>query len=207
MSQPPFPYYGEYHYPYMMMKQQQRIFSQQQRVISQQQQIPQNLQEKKEKPHPTENDEGKKAKKQRDRWSSDQTKTLVNLWCQKQDLLNSTRCNVAWANIKEEVDKFGNPKSVMQCKSKIKSLKDQYKKSKEGNKKTGEEPKTSPFYEQFDRILSERNIFTMPEFKEVGQKITEDSEQEQDLPLQKENIDKKARTGKLFYCLKLKGLR
>ena len=68
------------------------------------------------------------------------------------------------------VDKYGNSKSVIQCKNKIKALKDQYKKAKENNGKSGEEPESLPFYNQFDRILSERTIFTMPEFKEVRQK-------------------------------------
>ena len=49
-------------------------------------------------------------------------------------------------------------------------MKDQYKKAKENNGRSGEGPKSSPFYHQFDRILSERTVFTIPEFKEVGQK-------------------------------------
>ena len=48
-------------------------------------------------------------------------------------------------------------------------MQDQYKKAKENNGKSGEEPKSSPFYDQFGRILSERAIFTMPQCKEVGQ--------------------------------------
>ena len=49
-------------------------------------------------------------------------------------------------------------------------MKNQYKKAKENNGKSGEEPESLPFYNQFDRILSERTIFTMPEFNEVRQK-------------------------------------
>ena len=48
-------------------------------------------------------------------------------------------------------------------------MKDRYKKAKANNGKSGEETKSSPFYDQFDRILNKRTIFTMPEFKEVGQ--------------------------------------
>ena len=92
------------------------------------------------------------------------------MWCEKQDILNSSRCNQAWSSVKIEIDKYGNSKSVIQCKNKIKSLKDQYKKAKENNGKSREEPKSSPFYDQFDRILSERTIFSIPEFKEVEQK-------------------------------------
>lgn len=117
---------------------------------------------------PKENDD--KKKKSRDRWNFDQTKCIVSLWCEKQTILNSTRCNQAWTEIKNEIDKIGSSKSVEQCKNKIKALKDQYKKAKQNNKKSGEEPKFPPFYEEFDKILSERSIFTMPEFKEVGQR-------------------------------------
>ena len=85
-------------------------------------------------------------------------------------MLNSPQCNQAWISIKIEVDKYGNSKSVVQCKNKIKALKDQCKKAKENNGKSREEPKSSLFYDQFDRLLSERTFFTMPEFKEVGQK-------------------------------------
>ena len=92
------------------------------------------------------------------------------MWCEKQDILNSSQCNQAWSSVKIEVDKYGNSKSVIQCKNKIKALKDQYKKAKENNGKSREEPKPSPFYDQFDRILSERTIFSIPEFKEVEQK-------------------------------------
>ena len=111
-----------------------------------------------------------KKKKTRNRWTYGQSKCIVNLWCEKQDMLNSSRCNQAWSSIKVEADKYGNSKSVIQCKNKIKALKDQYKKAKENNGKSGEEPKSSTFYDQFDRILSEKTIFTMSEFKEVGQK-------------------------------------
>ena len=82
-------------------------------------------------------------------------------------MLNSSRCNQAWSGIKTEVDKNGNSKSVIQCKNKIKALKYQHKETKESNGKPGEESKFSPFYNQFDRILNERTIFTMPELKEV----------------------------------------
>ena len=111
-----------------------------------------------------------KKKKTRDGWTYDQSKCIVNLWYEKQDILYSSRCNQAWSSIKIEVGKYGNSKSVLQCKNKIKALKDQYQKAKENNGKSGEESKSLPLYDRFDRILSERTFLTMPEFKEVGQK-------------------------------------
>ena len=95
---------------------------------------------------------------------------MVNLWCEKQDMLNSSRCNQAWSSIKIEGGKYENSKFVIQCKNKIKALKDHYKNTKENNEKSGDEHKSLPFSDQFDRTFGERTIFTTPEFKEVGQK-------------------------------------
>ena len=76
-------------------------------------------------------------------------------------MMNSSRCNQAWSSIKIEVDKYENSKSVIQWKNKIKAWKDQYKKAKENKGKSGEEPKSSPFYDKFDRILSERTWLSL----------------------------------------------
>ena len=61
-----------------------------------------------------------------------------------------------------------NLPSSARIKSKL--WKTNTKKAKENNGKSGEEPKSSPFYDHFGSILSEKTIFTMPEFEEVGQK-------------------------------------
>ena len=76
----------------------------------------------------------REKRKKRDRWNNEQTKCIVNLWCEKQDMLNSSRCNQAWSSIKIEVDKYGNAKSIEQCKQKVKAMKDQYKKAKENKR-------------------------------------------------------------------------
>ena len=39
---------------------------------------------------------------------------------------------------------------IQNISSSARALKDQYKKAKEKNGKSGEEPKSSPFYDQFD---------------------------------------------------------
>ena len=48
-----------------------------------------------------------KKKKTRDWWTYDESKCIVNLWCEKQDMLNFSRCNQVWNSIKTEVDKYG----------------------------------------------------------------------------------------------------
>ena len=70
-------------------------------------------------------DEEEKNKTQ-DRWTYDQSKCIVNFWCEKQDILDSSQCNQAWSSIKTEVGKYGNSESVIQCKNKNKALKNQY---------------------------------------------------------------------------------
>ena len=95
---------------------------------------------------------------------------MVNLWCEKQDMLNSSRYNQAWSSIKIEGDKYENSKFVIQCKNEIKALKDHYKNTKENNGKSGDEHKSLPIFDQFNRILIERTIFAIPEFNELGQK-------------------------------------
>ena len=49
----------------------------------------------------------REKKKTRDWWTYDQGKCIVNLWCEKQDMLNFSRCNQVWSSIKTEVDKYG----------------------------------------------------------------------------------------------------
>ena len=55
-----------------------------------------------------------------------------------------------------------SPKTVKQCKKKIRNLKQAYKDAKANNKGTGNSPKTSPFFDTFDDILGTRAMVTMP---------------------------------------------
>ncbi|XP_066910308.1 uncharacterized protein [Clytia hemisphaerica] len=107
----------------------------------------------------------------RDSWTSEQTTTLVYLWVENQDMLNSTNANKAWGKIRDAVNKVnGKPKNITKCKAKIKGLKDAYKKCKRHNEgKSGVEFKTCKFYQQLDRVLSDKHVMTMPNVKESGQ--------------------------------------
>ena len=115
-------------------------------------------------------DEEEKNKAQ-DRWTYDQSKCIVNLSCEKLDIWNSSQCNQAWSSIKTEVGKYGNSKSVIQSKNKNKALKDQYKKAKGNNRKSGQEPKSSPCYNHFNRILSERQFLLCLSLKKSDKKL------------------------------------
>ena len=55
----------------------------------------------------------------RKNWSRTQVNALVNAWKENISLIESTRCNEGWGNVKDAVAKHGQEKTVTQCKSKI----------------------------------------------------------------------------------------
>ena len=83
-------------------------------------------------------------------------------------ILESSRCNEGWHFIQKEVSKLGHEKNKLQCKNKIRNVKDLYKNAKLNNSKIGAAPQTSPFCDVFDEVLSSRDVANIPEKKEVG---------------------------------------
>ena len=63
-----------------------------------------------------------------------QTDTLVNMWKENIGSLQSTRCNEVWNRIKDEVNKVGLIRNLLQCKNKIRNSKEAYKRAKEKNR-------------------------------------------------------------------------
>ena len=55
-----------------------------------------------------------------------QTDTLVNMWKENIGSLQSTRCNEVWNRIKDEVNKVGLIRNLLQCKNKIRKSKEAY---------------------------------------------------------------------------------
>lgn len=92
----------------------------------------------------------------------EQTTVLVHEWKERIQELESSRATEAWRHIVEAVNKAGTPKSVKQCKNKIRNLKQSYKEAKANNNRTGSSPKTSPFFDTFDDVLGTRAVVTMP---------------------------------------------
>ena len=64
--------------------------------------------------------------------------------------------------------KLGHEKTELQCKKKIRNLKDLYKNAKLNNSKSGAAPQKSPIFHVFDEVLSRRNVVNIPKKKEVG---------------------------------------
>ena len=113
---------------------------------------------------------GKKSTKKRTResWNYQQTTELISVWKENLSILESSRCNEGWHFIQKEVSKLGHEKTKLQCKNKIRNLKDLYKNAKLNNSKSGAAPQTSPFFDVFDELLSSRDVVNIPEKKEVG---------------------------------------
>ena len=109
-----------------------------------------------------------KKNKKMERWSHDQTKVLISMYVDKFDELESSRCNQIWPWIVEAVSSHGPEKTLKQGKVKIRNMKDAYKKCKDGNKKSGNKSNKCPFYDEFDKLLSDRDVVNLPEFMEVG---------------------------------------
>ena len=72
-----------------------------------------------------------------DRWTAKQTKVLVTVWRENCKKLESLKQHSAWMQIKEKIDKLGNPKRLIQIKTKSTNKKNACKISKDNNKKIG----------------------------------------------------------------------
>ena len=122
------------------------------------------------------NSQQEKSRKTRESWNYLQTSVLVNMWAENIQQIESSRSYEAWQKIKREIDNNGPSKSVKQIKTKLRNLKDAYKKAKENNKTSGASPEFPPFFEEFDTILGSRDVVNMPEVTGVGFPIEESSE-------------------------------
>ena len=108
------------------------------------------------------------VKSSRTRWSKQQTTALIGSWVEHFDEIESFKAPHAWVEIKNKVNEHGTDKSVSQCKNKLKTMKDAYKKAKDNNRLTGTAPMTCPFFDEIDDIFSMRHSVNLPEVKEVG---------------------------------------
>ena len=107
--------------------------------------------------------------------------------------MESARATETLNKIVEEVNKSGDPKTVKQCKDKIRNLKKKYKEAKANNNKPGRPPQTSPFYDSFYEDLATRAVVTMPGVIQSGQARSEDSSSSsQDLSVEFDESDQES---------------
>ena len=92
-------------------------------------------------------------------WSDKEIKTLIAVWGAndlQQQLDGAVRNKVVYERVAQEIKKQGYECDWMQCRTKIKNLKTNYKKVKDSNNKTGENRKSCKFYDELDQILRHR---------------------------------------------------
>ncbi|XP_020616793.1 uncharacterized protein LOC110054779 [Orbicella faveolata] len=108
--------------------------------------------------------------KKYDKWTNEQQKYLVQLWAEKQDMLNSKDTRNAWRAIADEINnKFATNKTVDKCIRKIKYLVDAYKEKKEWNRnQTDGNLRKTVFYDEIDAVLGCRDIVTLRHVQEAG---------------------------------------
>ena len=70
--------------------------------------------------------------------------------------------------MKQEIDKKGQSKSVTQIKSKLRNMKDRYKKAEDNNSQTGTSPIYPPFHNDFEEMLTSRDVINLKYVNEVG---------------------------------------
>ena len=103
------------------------------------------------------------TKAKRERWTARQAEVLVSLWVENFEALESSPCNQVWPKLVNKVCFLGPAKTLKQRK-----VKDAYKKCKDENKQSGNKRRSCAFYEEFNRVLSVRNVVKLPQVCEVG---------------------------------------
>ena len=89
-------------------------------------------------------------------WTDDKTVLLTDLWSEDsvQAQLEGCRRNKAvYEKLVEKMSEAEYERDAERCRSKVKKLKQEYRKIKDSNAKSGEDRKTWRFYDAMDDIL------------------------------------------------------
>ncbi|RXM33887.1 Trihelix transcription factor GT-2 [Acipenser ruthenus] len=92
-------------------------------------------------------------------WDADEVQALVTLWCDRSvqgELASSVRNEKIYAKLAADLKELGYNRSLKQCQEKIKKLKQEYKKIKEHNSKSGADHKKGKYYDIVDSVLGHR---------------------------------------------------
>ena len=102
------------------------------------------------------------AKANLTKWREEQSSVLVHEWKEWIKEVESSRVTETWRHLFNAVNKVGSPKTIKQCKDKIRNLKQAYKEAKGNNNLTGRSPRTSRYYDSFDEVPGTWAVVTMP---------------------------------------------
>ena len=107
-------------------------------------------------------------------WTKEQSAVLVNMWKDLFQEIETFKQPSAWLKMKQEIDKKGLSKSVTQIKSKLRNMKDAYKKAKDNDSQTGTSPIYPPFYNDFEEMLGSIDVINLKYIKEIGTGLSPD---------------------------------
>ncbi|XP_045173150.2 uncharacterized protein LOC123534792 [Mercenaria mercenaria] len=95
----------------------------------------------------------------RSNWNVTETKTLIAIWGHE-DIQNGLdgmyRNAEVYVEVSKKMQEMGFKRNALQIRSKIKQLKNDYKKVKDSNAQSGNARKTNRYFEELDRILGHR---------------------------------------------------
>ena len=92
-------------------------------------------------------------------WTDKEVKTLLGIWGEskiQEQLDGAVRNKTVYATISKKMIEKGCKKSLIQCRTKIKNLKKEYRNVKDHNGETGRGRRTCKHYEMLDSILGHR---------------------------------------------------
>lgn len=92
-------------------------------------------------------------------WSDEETNLLLKLWGRndaQSELTGNKRNFVVYEKISETMNKMGFTRTASQCREKIKRMKREYTLTKQHNEKSNGSRKSMRFFEQFEKILIEK---------------------------------------------------
>ena len=98
-------------------------------------------------------------------WTDAETFKLIELWSDEtiQEGLEGCKKNSQiYAKLSDQMRKAGYERTLVQCHDKIKKLKGDYRKIKDGHKETGNNRKKSKFYEKMNEVMSAKHSVTPP---------------------------------------------
>lgn len=97
-----------------------------------------------------------------DRWTDEEVQALLTIFADdriQHDFQSATRNEKVYARIVEKLKELDINHTVKQVREKLKKLKQDYKKIKDHNNRSGSERRTSKWYEQLDAILGHRPAY------------------------------------------------
>ena len=95
-------------------------------------------------------------------WSQNAIQALVCVWGEdniQQELEGSVRNEKVYKHIARRLSAMGYDRTSKQCREKIKKMKQDYKKIKDHNNKSGSNRKTSKWFDALDAILGPRPVY------------------------------------------------